>query len=82
MGYVHVAHDCKIGNYNILANYTGLSGHVTLDDHVTLGVKWSSSIPKNRSYVYTGAGSLIDRNVPPYSTGYGTALSKRRILSA
>ena len=32
MGYVHVAHDCKIGSHNILANYTGLSGHVTLDD--------------------------------------------------
>ena len=72
MGYVHVAHDCRIGNLNILANYTGLSGHVTLDDHVTLGGQNGvAQFLKIGSYVYTGAGSLIDRNVPPYSTGYG-----------
>ena len=37
MGYVHIAHDCHIGNHNILSNYTGLSGHCTLDDHINLG---------------------------------------------
>ncbi|MBG56452.1 MAG: UDP-N-acetylglucosamine O-acyltransferase [Deltaproteobacteria bacterium] len=72
MGYVHVAHDCRIGNNNILANYTGLSGHVTLDDYVTLGGQNGVAQFLNiGSFVYTGAGSLIDRNVPPYSTGYG-----------
>ena len=72
MGYVHVAHDCRIGNHNILANYTGLSGHVTVDDHVTLGGQNGvAQFLRIGSYVYTGAGSLIDRNVPPYSTGYG-----------
>lgn len=72
MGYVHVAHDCHIGNHNILANYTGLSGHVTLNDHVTLGGQNGVAQFLNvGSYVYTGAASLIDRNIPPYSTGYG-----------
>ncbi|MBS1256956.1 MAG: Acyl-[acyl-carrier-protein]--UDP-N-acetylglucosamine O-acyltransferase [Deltaproteobacteria bacterium] len=72
MGYVHVAHDCRIGNHNILANYTGLSGHVTMDDHVTLGGQNGvAQFLRVGSYVYTGAASLIDRNVPPYSTGYG-----------
>ena len=72
MGYVHVAHDCCIGNHNILANYTGLSGHVTLDDYVTLGGQ--NGVAQFLSigyYVYTGAASLIDRNIPPYATGYG-----------
>ena len=72
MGYVHVAHDCCIGNHNILANYTGLSGHVTLDDYVTLGGQNGvAQFLSVGSYVYTGAASLIDRNIPPYATGYG-----------
>ena len=36
MGYVHIAHDCLIGNNVILANYTGLSGHVQIDDYAIL----------------------------------------------
>ena len=72
MGYVHVAHDCHIGNHNILANYTGLSGHVTLDNYVTLGGQNGvAQFLSVGSYVYTGAASLIDRNIPPYATGYG-----------
>ena len=35
MGYVHIAHDCVVGDHCILANYTGLSGHNVLEDHVT-----------------------------------------------
>ena len=72
MGYVHVAHDCRIGNHNILANYTGLSGHVTLENYVTLGGQNGvAQFLCVGSYVYTGAASLIDRNIPPYATGYG-----------
>ena len=72
MGYVHIAHDCRIGNHNILANYTGLSGHVTLENYVTLGGQNGvAQFLSVGSYVYTGAASLIDRNIPPYATGYG-----------
>ena len=72
MGYVHIAHDCLIGNNNIFANYTGLSGHVTINNYVTLGGQNGVAQFLNvGSYVYTGAASLIDRNIPPYSTGYG-----------
>ena len=72
MGYVHVAHDCHVGDHNILANYTGLSGHVTVNNHVTLGGQNGVAQFLNvGSYVYSGAASLIDKNIPPYSTGYG-----------
>ena len=37
MGYVHVAHDCILGNEIVLANYVGLSGHVVIDDYAILG---------------------------------------------
>ena len=72
MGYVHIAHDCHMGNHNVLSNYTGLSGHVVIDDHVILGGQNGvAQFLRIGSYVFTGGASLIDRNVPPYSTGYG-----------
>lgn len=33
MGYVHVAHNCELGNHVIVANYTAFSGHVTVGNH-------------------------------------------------
>ena len=33
----HVAHDCRLGDYVILANGVALAGHVTVDDHAIVG---------------------------------------------
>lgn len=37
MAYSHIAHDCVIGNNNVLANCATLAGHVTIEDKVTIG---------------------------------------------
>ena len=37
MAYSHIAHDCIIGNHNVLANCATLAGHVTIEDKVTIG---------------------------------------------
>ena len=37
MAYVHVAHDCQVGNQTIFANYAQLAGHVQLGDWAILG---------------------------------------------
>ena len=37
MAYVHIAHDCVIGNHTILANSVTLAGHVIIHDHAILG---------------------------------------------
>jgi len=37
MAYVHIAHDCHIGNQNILANTATLAGHVTIQNFTTIG---------------------------------------------
>ncbi|MEK9779889.1 MAG: acyl-[acyl-carrier-protein]--UDP-N-acetylglucosamine O-acyltransferase, partial [Gammaproteobacteria bacterium] len=37
MPYVHVAHDCVVGNGNTFANNSGLAGHVVIGNYVTLG---------------------------------------------
>ena len=36
MAYVHIAHDCEVGNHTIFANNASLAGHVTVEDHVIL----------------------------------------------
>lgn len=75
MGYVHIAHDCIIGHHNILANYTGLSGHVEIDNYVTLGGQNGViQFVHIGSYGYFGAGTMIDKNIAPYTTGYGNRI--------
>ncbi|MDP1755166.1 MAG: acyl-ACP--UDP-N-acetylglucosamine O-acyltransferase, partial [Methylotenera sp.] len=37
MAYVHIAHDCQIGNHTIFANNSSLAGHVDVDDYAILG---------------------------------------------
>ena len=37
MAYVHIAHDCKLGNHVIMANGASLAGHIEIQDHATVG---------------------------------------------
>eukprot|EP00250_Pteridium_aquilinum_P003890 c14158_g1_i4 orf=1000-1962(-) len=60
MGACHIAHDCKLGNGNILANGTLLGGHVILQDHVHTGggvaVHQRCQID---SYAFVAGGSMV-----------------------
>ncbi|WP_438970493.1 acyl-ACP--UDP-N-acetylglucosamine O-acyltransferase [Methylophaga sp.] len=67
MAYVHVAHDCLIGNENIFANNASLAGHVIIDDYVILGgFTLVSQFNYLGSHSFSAMGSVISRNVPPY----------------
>jgi UDP-N-acetylglucosamine acyltransferase len=67
MAYVHIAHDCLIGNDNIFANNASLAGHVEVDDFVILGgFTLISQFNKLGSYSFSAMGSVISRHVPPY----------------
>lgn len=67
MAYVHVAHDCVIGNNVIIANSVNLAGHVTIDDWAIL-----EGLAAVQQFVHIGAhsfvtgGSLVRKNVPPF----------------
>ncbi|HAJ91732.1 MAG TPA: acyl-[acyl-carrier-protein]--UDP-N-acetylglucosamine O-acyltransferase [Gammaproteobacteria bacterium] len=73
MAYVHIAHDCRIGNQTIFANNASLAGHVTIGDSVILGgftlVYQFCSIG---AYSLTAYGSGVSLNIPPYVTVAGT----------
>lgn len=67
MAYVHIAHDCMVGNDNIIANNTSLAGHVIIHDFVVLGgFSLVSQFNKIGSYAFSAMGSVISRNIPPY----------------
>lgn len=73
MAYVHIAHDCRIGNQTIFANNASLAGHVRVDDYVILGgftlVHQFCSIG---AHSLTAFGSGISMDVPPYVTVGGS----------
>jgi UDP-N-acetylglucosamine acyltransferase len=67
MAYVHIAHDCLIGNDNIFANNASLAGHVVIDDFVILGgFTLVSQFNHIGSHAFSAMGSVISRNVPPF----------------
>lgn len=67
MAYVHIAHDCIIGNDNIFANNASLAGHVEIDDYVILGgFTLVSQFNYLGSHSFSAMGSVISRNIPPY----------------
>lgn len=73
MAYVHIAHDCRIGNQTIFANNASLAGHVTIHDYVILGgftlVHQFCSLG---AHSLTAFGSGISLDVPPYVTVGGS----------
>ncbi len=73
MAYIHIAHDCIIGNNVVFSNNATLAGHVTVGDGVILGgftlVHQFCAIGNN---VFTAMGSSISKDVPPYLMVSGT----------
>ncbi len=67
MAYVHVAHDCIVGNHCILANGATLAGHITIDDFAIIGgLSAVHQFVHIGSHVMISGGSLVRKDVPPY----------------
>ena len=67
MAYVHIAHDCILGNKIIFANGSSLAGHVIVDDHVILGgFTLIHQFCKIGAHVMTGIGAVSFKDIPPY----------------
>lgn len=67
MAYVHIAHDCVIGNSTIFVNNASLAGHVTIEDYVILA--GFSGIFQNcrvGMHGFVSMGALVDKDVPPF----------------
>ena len=67
MAYVHIAHDCVVGNHTIFANNASLAGHVTIEDHVILsGFAGVFQFCRVGAYSFATTNSVIIKDVPPF----------------
>lgn len=67
MAYIHIAHDCVIGNHVIFSNNASLAGHAHVGDYVILsGFTLVHQFCAIGDYAFTGMGSAISKDVPPY----------------
>jgi UDP-N-acetylglucosamine acyltransferase len=76
MAYVHIAHDCVIGNNCILANAATLAGHITIDDYAIIGgLSAIHQFVNIGQHVMISGGSLVRKDVPPYTKAAREPLS-------
>ncbi len=82
MAYVHLAHDCQIGNNTIFANNASLAGHVTVNDYAILGgFSMVHQFCQIGAHVITGLGTVLFLDVPPYVTVAGNPSAPHGINS-
>lgn len=76
MAYVHVAHDCIIGNNVILANGVTLAGHIVVEDWAIIGgLSAVHQFVNIGTHVMISGGSLVRKDVPPYTKAAREPLS-------
>jgi UDP-N-acetylglucosamine acyltransferase len=72
MAYSHVAHDCVVNNYVIMANAATLAGHVEVDDYAILGgLSAVHQFSRVGCHAMASGGSMIAQDVVPYSIVQG-----------
>lgn len=72
MAYVHIAHDCRIGNHTVFANGATLAGHVEVEDYATLGgFTLVHQFCRIGTHAFCGMGTALNRDLPPYVLASG-----------
>ena len=78
MAYVHIAHDCVVGNQTILANNATLAGHVQVGDYAIIGgLTGLHQFTQVGAHVMAGFASHISQDVPPFMMVDGNPLAVR-----
>jgi UDP-N-acetylglucosamine acyltransferase len=76
MSYVHVAHDCQLGDEVILSNATQLAGHVTIQDRANLsGLVAVHQFVSIGTLAFIGGCSRVSQDIPPYVTAVGNPVA-------
>jgi len=74
MAYVHIAHDCQVGDHTILANTTNLAGHVQIGDWVILGgCSQVHQFCKIGAHAMTGVSTVVLHDIPPFVMASGNS---------
>ena len=82
MAYVHVAHDCQVGDHTIFANNATLAGHVSIGDFAILGgFTGVHQFCRVGAHVITGIASVVRQDVPPFLMVAGNPLAPHGVNS-
>jgi len=80
MAYVHLAHDCQVGNQTIFANNTQLAGHVQVGDWAILGgFTVVHQFVRIGAHSFTAMGTILLQDLPPFVTAAGNPAEPRSI---
>jgi len=80
MAYIHVAHDCQIGDHTVFANGASLAGHVNVGDHAILaGFALVHQFCTVGEHAFVGLNSVANRDVPPFMMVVGNYAEARGI---
>ena len=80
MAYVHLAHDCQVGNQTIFANNTQLAGHVQVGDWAILGgFTVVHQFVRIGAHSFTAMGTILLQDLPPFVTASGNPAEPRSI---
>jgi UDP-N-acetylglucosamine acyltransferase len=72
MSYVHLAHDCHVGDGVIISNATQLAGHVTIEDRAIIsGLTAVHQFVRIGKHSFIGGASRVAKDVPPYIKAVG-----------
>lgn len=72
MAYVHVAHDCSVGDCVILANNATLAGHITIGNYASVGgIVAIHQFVRIGDYAFVGGKSAVVKDIPPYVIAAG-----------
>jgi UDP-N-acetylglucosamine acyltransferase len=72
MSYVHLAHDCQVGNNVIISNATQLAGHIVVEDFAIIsGVSAAHQFVRIGAHSFVGGCSRVAKDVPPYLKAVG-----------
>ncbi len=82
MAYVHIAHDCIVGDETIFANNVTLAGHVTVGDYVIFGgFSGAHQFARVGAHAFIANNAALTRDVPPYVMAAGQPAVPRGINS-
>jgi UDP-N-acetylglucosamine acyltransferase len=75
MSYVHLAHDCHVGNNVIMSNGCQLAGHVTIEEYVILsGLCAVHQFAKIGRHAFVGGMARVSKDVPPFVKAVGNPI--------
>ena len=72
MAYVHLAHDCHVGDHNVIANSVQFAGHVTVGDRTLIGgMSGIHQFVRIGDFAMLGFQTRLTQDLPPFVTAVG-----------